>query len=124
MIDLRLALFFSDGQNLPAPEGPGWYLFSTHAGPNDSTAEVVPRVRLTSEEALKFAKVVDNFTNGKPLNWSAIGARSEHDTFAAAVEAANEEARELVRRELAEAERAVANLNLLKSRAHEFGIDG
>lgn len=120
MIDLRLALFFADGHRVPAPEGPGWYLYST----DGERGEVIPRVRLTGEEALKFAKVVDNFTNGKPLNWTPNTTKASHESFAAAVAANNEAAKELVRSELKEAERAVKNLELLKKRAEEFGIDG
>lgn len=131
MIGTRLALFFADGRDsrIPAPEGPGWYLYATEKlvvnGSSQSPvpAEIIPRVRLSPEEAIKFAKVVDNFVNGKPLNRTPKAQTSEYSSLEAAVTAENQKAKLVIKSELEEAQRAVQNLEILRQRAQEFGVN-
>lgn len=120
--DVRLVLYFGTGEGkLAAPEGPGWYLFGTRPR-NGGVDEIIPHVRLTSEEAVQFAKVVDRFTNGKPLNFSP-GEQNPGVSLEGAVVEANAEARAFVQREVEEAERQIRNLEILRARAKEFGVD-
>jgi hypothetical protein len=131
MIRTSLHLSFLDGSNTswPAPEGPGWYIWATDAVPVPPTHmlqpfAVIPLVRLPSGDAVKFAKVADKLIEGKALH--AIPGMKNHDDYSSleqAILGGNEKAKDLIQRELAEAERAVRNLQILKQRAQEFGAD-
>jgi len=121
---LRVGLYFEPRGSANAPEGPGWYLYATRQNEEGHLAEIVPRVRLSSDEAIKFCKVVDNFSSGKPMNWSdAPNAVREDISVEQAAIDANEAGREVIRRELAYAEEAVQKLDALRRRAKEFGIE-
>lgn len=122
--DVRLVLYFGTGEGaLAAPEGPGWYLYATRPTTQmGQTEEIIPHVRLPSSEAIQLAKVVDRFTQGKPLNYTS-GAVQSNDSLEVAIATANEEAKALVQRELEEAQRQIHNLEVLKARAKEFGVD-
>ncbi len=123
MDNLRLTLYFEavDGKD-HAPDGPGWYLLATGENVGQPPSQVIPYVRLTNDEAIKLAKVIDKFVQGKPLNWRENKPR-ENISLEQAVAETNEIGKELVQRQLDNARVAVERLANLERRAKEFGIE-
>jgi hypothetical protein len=120
--DVRMQLYFEpfDGQD-HAPDGPGWYVAATRMSGAD-LSEIIPRVRLSNDEALKLASIADELTTGKPLNWNP-NLTAEDISLEQAVAEATKAGTEIVRTELAYAEQAVERLANLRRRALEFGIE-
>lgn len=120
MLNLRLQLYFEARDNQPhAPDGPGWYLVASSTDEGELPLEVIPRVRITNEEALHLAKQVDNTILSKPLNRSP-GFEPWDLSLHAAMEHTIKEAAEVIQKQLKDAEQAVANLERLRQRAKEF----
>lgn len=128
--DLRIAIYFAaNGGGEFAPEGPGWYLYVTRIVPDDRLPqattkhieEIIPRVRLSAQEVLEFAPVVMDLANGKPLNWTTSTPYTRAEvSLHQAIDEENERARTLLEHEVAEAERAIQNLDILRRRVEEF----
>lgn len=105
-----------------APDGPGWYILATADNEQDIiAAQIVPRVRLSNEDAVKIAKVLDKFVQGKPLNWVEDAPKLDVSLEQAVAET-TQRGTELVRTQLEEAREAVERLANLERRAKEFGI--
>ena len=121
---LRISLYFEVQDGVPhAPEGPGWYLAAIRTN-QGSVGEIIPRVRLSNDEAVKLCKVFDNFANGKPMNWATSeGAVREDISVEQAAIEANAAGKEAIRQQLADAEQAVRRLDALRRRAQEFGSE-
>jgi hypothetical protein len=119
--NVSLQLYFCDGTEPVAVEGMGWYI-NAHYIDDGKFVQVIPRVRIPAAEAEKFAKVADNFVNGKPMNWlpeQGNSVRSD-EGLASVVEAANVEAKALAAQQLAQAEEAVKRVEYLRTRASEW----
>lgn len=119
-LDLRINLHFAKGDEPYAVEGTGWYLMATYPV-NGEVVEVIPRVRLPAGDVEKIAKVLDKFASGKPMNWSGLeNFRRGDSSLEAVVHSANDQARELVKEQLANAEALAKRLEALRARASEF----
>jgi hypothetical protein len=127
-LDLRIGIYWAV-EGPQAPEGPGWYLFATKATPGTASdppgvEEIIPRIRLSMEEMTKVAKVLDNFAKDKPLNYTEHrGFVRSQDSLESAVVKANEEARGEVARRLEAAEALAREIQQLRARAAEFGVE-
>jgi hypothetical protein len=118
--DLRIALYFCKGDEPHAVEGTGWYIAATYPVDGE-VVEVVPRVRIPAADMEKVAKVLDKFVNGRPMNWSPQeGYRRGDSSIETVVHSANDQARDLVQEQLANAENLVKRLEALRARASEF----
>lgn len=124
LVDLRVGIYFEPRADQPhAPAGPGWYIAATRSkdfadGPQH--CEVVPRVRLSNEEAAQIAKVLDRFVDGKPLNWAGQ-LRRDDVSLEQAVAEAIQVGKEILAAEVAKAEAAAAQLERLRKIQEEFG---
>lgn len=120
MRDLKFFIYFAE-DGFPAPEGPGWYLYSTRQNRQGGTEEIVPHVRLTPEEVGKLGLIFDNLTTDKPLNWTEQeGYHKYEGTISDAVIAANEDAKTYVEQKLDAAEAEYQRLEQLRARVEEF----
>jgi hypothetical protein len=119
---LSISFYLETEEDKPwAPDGPGWYVDARRPGPNGGV-EVVPHVRMSPEEIEQLAKVFDNFTSGKELNW-AEGAERDATSIHTAVIRATEQAKIALTVALAEAEARVRALESIRRRAKEFGVE-
>jgi hypothetical protein len=117
--ELRINLYFARGYETYAVEGTGWYLAATYPDADGATIEVIPRVRLPAGDVEKIAKVLDRFASGKPMNWMPNYKRSD-STLESVVHSANDQARDIVKEQLANAEELAKRLEALRARASEF----
>lgn len=119
--DLRIQIYFATEEAPHAPEGPGWYVVATRPTsgiPEVAVQEILPRIRLNLKDVPKLAKVIDKFTEGKPLNW----ATDNHGDISLeqAVNEATDAGKEIIKQRLVEAEAAVQKLAELRARVEEF----
>jgi hypothetical protein len=130
-LDLRVGIYWAV-EGPQAPEGPGWYLFATKsvvqlANPGQdmvAVEEIIPRVRISMDEMGKIARVLDNFTKEKPLNYSdGPGFVRSEDSLESAVAKANDVARAEVQRRLEAAEALMREIQQLRARAAEFKVE-
>lgn len=116
---IRIQIYFASGEGPHAPEGLGWYLLATDDS-LDQTVEIIPRVRLSPREVENLSRTVSKLAEGKPLNWAGGNWGRAEQSLPHNVTIQNQRAQEIAEREIADAERAIANLNILKARRAEF----
>ena len=116
---LSISIYFQT-----TPEGPGWYLLAQEQhGPELSDFEqVIPRVRLSAEEAVQLAKVLEKFAADKTLNPSESIKQSSRPLHEH-VQDGNIEAKNIVQNELAKARKAAASIATLEARVAEFDTE-
>lgn len=119
--ELRVALYFAQNDAPHAVAGMGWYLAATYPDDEGNIVEVIPRVRISPQEAEKIGKVLDNFTNGKEMNW-AEGAnyRRTDRPLHSIISSANARAADLAAIALEQAEQLAARIEYLRARAEEW----
>lgn len=124
MLNLRFQMYFEaqDGRD-HAPDGPGWYLSATSTDEGQLPLEVIPRIRISNEEALDLANVIDGYTLEKPLNWNPVFDHKDDLTLKQGVAETTNAGAEIIKSQLEHTKDAVARLDRLKHLAKEFGIE-